>query len=270
MEEGYDLWIELLDSIYHFCEVASATIPVPFLDIYSGFKSALDTYQKDNDITYLSLLQMHIAQLNPLIVAEKSYMRVARYRYFLIDEFQDTSLSQWNSLKPILEEVLSQGGLLFCVGDPKQTIYRWRGSQPNIFQMLYNSFNANIKEFVLDKNWRSNREVVEFNNRLFSGLAGLKTILVDKLLDTDMMNSLAHNFSPERVEQKPTMPGSGKVELIGVKELNDIDDYVEAVYSVIQDRPELSDICVLVRTNSHARDVLLGLSRKGIPVISDE
>ncbi|MFN4217544.1 MAG: UvrD-helicase domain-containing protein, partial [Brevinematales bacterium] len=55
------------------------------------------------------------------------YMRLGdRYRYFFIDEFQDTSRLQWENLSPLIEEAVANGGKTYLVGDPKQAIYRWR------------------------------------------------------------------------------------------------------------------------------------------------
>ncbi len=269
---GYGLWTEFLESLYEFCEAASVSIPMPFVEVYSAFKAILDSYQKENDVTYLNLLQMHISQLDPMVVAEKSYIRVSRYRCFLIDEFQDTSLSQWTALHPILEELLSQGGLLFCVGDPKQTIYRWRGSRPDMFQLLKQAFNADFREFILDTNWRSSREVVEFNNRIFSIGKEIEARFDNGHLDGIYLTYLSECFSPDKVCQQNVRDESGGsgVEFVYWDGLQDIQDYVEAISSILQEGGGYSDVCILVRTNSQARDLLLGLSQKGLPVLSDE
>ena len=50
----------------------------------------------------------------------------SRFKYILIDEFQDTSSLQWNNLIPLIHESLSVGGQNLIVGDAKQAIYRWR------------------------------------------------------------------------------------------------------------------------------------------------
>ena len=99
------------------------------------------------------------------------------YRHFFIDEFQDTSLLQWNNLVPLIENAISQQyqngqqGTLMLVGDVKQSIYRWRGGLPEQFMDLINDGNP----FYLDKeiinlptNFRSKKEIVEFNNEFFT------------------------------------------------------------------------------------------------------
>jgi ATP-dependent exoDNAse (exonuclease V) beta subunit len=62
-----------------------------------------------------------------------------RYRHFFIDEFQDTSEMQWQNLIPLIDNALAgqddygEKGTLMIVGDPKQSIYRWRGGKAEQF-----------------------------------------------------------------------------------------------------------------------------------------
>ena len=56
-----------------------------------------------------------------------------RLRHFLIDEFQDTNDSQWQALRPLVIEALSEGGTLTWVGDVKQAIYGFRGGNSELF-----------------------------------------------------------------------------------------------------------------------------------------
>ena len=52
-----------------------------------------------------------------------------RYRYFFVDEFQDTSRLQWQNLLPLVNNAMASGGEVMLVGDAKQSIYRWRGGE---------------------------------------------------------------------------------------------------------------------------------------------
>ncbi|MDZ7845655.1 MAG: UvrD-helicase domain-containing protein [Owenweeksia sp.] len=56
-----------------------------------------------------------------------------RYRHFFIDEFQDTSLLQWQNLLPLVNNAMAGGGTTLLVGDGKQSIYRWRGGDVSQF-----------------------------------------------------------------------------------------------------------------------------------------
>ncbi|RYD92106.1 MAG: ATP-dependent helicase, partial [Sphingobacteriales bacterium] len=89
-----------------------------------------------------------------------------RYRHFFIDEFQDTSHMQWHNLIPLIdnalagEDIHAGRGTLMLVGDPKQSIYRWRGGRAEQFIELgkeaFNPFsNPDKSTLVLGTNYRS-------------------------------------------------------------------------------------------------------------------
>lgn len=91
------------------------------------------------------------------------------YRHFMLDEFQDTSNLQWRNLKPLLENSLSEGNTSMVVGDVKQSIYRWRNGDWNILaKQLEEDFSLlSCKTNTLDTNWRSSKNIIDFNNIVF-------------------------------------------------------------------------------------------------------
>ena len=89
-----------------------------------------------------------------------------RYQHVMIDEFQDTSTLQWENFRHLVEEILGNGGSTLIVGDVKQSIYRWRNGNWEIMQGLQG--NPSIKPLV--RNFRSRKEIVGFNLRLFDYL----------------------------------------------------------------------------------------------------
>jgi ATP-dependent helicase/nuclease subunit A len=92
-----------------------------------------------------------------------------RYENFMIDEFQDTSLIQWKNFKPLIENSMAQGFDNLVVGDIKQSIYRWRNSDWRILGTLLNDReNDRIKSIPLETNWRSCRNIIRFNNSMFT------------------------------------------------------------------------------------------------------
>ena len=92
-----------------------------------------------------------------------------RLDHLLIDEFQDTSLVQWRALGPLAETALSQGGTLFFVGDRKQSIYGFRGGNPELFDTVASGLERfGVRSEPLDTNWRSGRELVDFAGEAFS------------------------------------------------------------------------------------------------------
>lgn len=87
-------------------------------------------------------------------------------RHVMIDEFQDTSQLQWENFKLLLDECLANGEGSLLVGDVKQSIYRWRNSDWNILNDMSGQDPGTVVE-TLDTNYRSDRNIIEFNNELF-------------------------------------------------------------------------------------------------------
>ncbi len=97
------------------------------------------------------------------------------FKHFMIDEFQDTSTIQWNNFKPLIMNSLAEGNPNLVVGDVKQSIYRWRNGD---WQLLHQQVKEElgkykVEEKVLKENWRSAKNVVDFNNELFSKVPGI-------------------------------------------------------------------------------------------------
>ena len=98
----------------------------------------------------------------------------ARIEHALIDEFQDTSLTQFRLLEPLLNEIVSDdsgGRSLLCVGDVKQSLYQWRQAEPELLASLSTRWSV-IRERPLDVSRRSSPEIIETVNATFGALAG--------------------------------------------------------------------------------------------------
>ncbi len=113
-------------------------------------------------------------------VAEALCRMGTRITHFLVDEFQDTSRDHWRALKPLVVEALSTGGSFSWVGDVKQAIYGFRGGDSELFEdishdpELVRMLGCDVDRQTLDCNWRSRREIIEFNNALFSPLEDIE------------------------------------------------------------------------------------------------
>lgn len=114
------------------------------------------------------------------------------YENYLIDEFQDTSISQWNSFYPLLSESLASAGekdVNVLVGDVKQSIYAWRGGDWRLLAYkVQESFINYFKSINLDQNWRSGKTIVNFNNEFFT--------LASTILAENIRNSFPPHLSP--------------------------------------------------------------------------
>ena len=127
---------------------------------------------------------MLISEFNSIISKEIQnqptpfiYERIGeKFKHYFIDEFQDTSVLQWENLIPLLDNSLSaENGTTMLVGDAKQAIYRWRGGKAEQFIDLFNKtkqpFHIEQKVETLDDNYRSFKEIVDFNNGFFKFLS---------------------------------------------------------------------------------------------------
>ena len=108
----------------------------------------------------------------------------SRFERYMIDEFQDTSLREWENFAPLLRNAMAQSPdtSVLLVGDIKQSIYRWRGGDRNILQHYASKMlgATNTQTESLVENWRSLPSVVKFNN-----------ILMQRAVrkDNDLLNS---------------------------------------------------------------------------------
>jgi ATP-dependent helicase/nuclease subunit A len=94
-----------------------------------------------------------------------------QFDHWLLDEFQDTSRVQWSVLKPWLDECIQDDSgtkSVFVVGDPKQSIYGWRGGEPRLFEELKGTYPGAFNEQIMAQSWRSRPAVLELVNQVCS------------------------------------------------------------------------------------------------------
>jgi ATP-dependent exoDNAse (exonuclease V) beta subunit len=143
----------------------------------------LDNYKKSDNVVLISEFNKLISDLLKNEEAPYIYERIGnRYKHFLLDEFQDTSLLQWTNLIPLVHESLGNLNQNLIVGDPKQSIYRFKNGLAEQFVSLPKIYNPendpNIaqksayfeqmgEKISLKQNFRSKQEIVAFNNLFF-------------------------------------------------------------------------------------------------------
>lgn len=110
------------------------------------------------------LLNKIIDDCDTPFIYERTGLMIENY---MIDEFQDTSILQWKNFLPLIHNSLSNGNKSLVVGDVKQSIYRWRNSDWKLLDSQIYQDIPNINEENLDTNWRSDENVIKFNNALF-------------------------------------------------------------------------------------------------------
>jgi len=199
-----------------------------------------------------------------------------RFKHYLIDEFQDTSMLQWSNLTPLISHALESGesetdqGSLLLVGDPKQSLYRWRGADPDKFISLLNEENPftipkSIKN--LPKNYRSCNEMVSFNNKFFE--------YVSKQFEFQENAQIYSSGAKQELNKKKGgyvsvefIKNSGKNKSFSeqhflIKTLKIISENIYRGFMYL-------DQCVLVRNKKQQALVVEFLINQKIPVVSSE
>ncbi|PHQ57854.1 MAG: recombinase RecB [Sulfurimonas sp.] len=139
------------------------------VDIYQKAKKAL--YMEDSELSFSDVTSLVHTILHRLDDSEFLYFRLdAKIEHMLLDEFQDTSITQYEILKPLIEEITSGSGIFengsfFFVGDVKQSIYRFRGGVSALFGTVVEQNATEVQKLLT--NYRSQKEVIEFVNRSF-------------------------------------------------------------------------------------------------------
>ena len=133
------------------------------IEILKKLDNKINIYKKDNDsYEFIDIAKLAIKLLkeNPLICEELKN----KYKEILIDEYQDT-----NDLQDIFISLIANNNL-YMVGDIKQSIYRFRNANPNIFKSKYEDYSKSVSGLKIDlnKNFRSRRQVIDNINLIFN------------------------------------------------------------------------------------------------------
>ena len=189
-----------------------------------------------------------------------------RYEHFLLDEFQDTSNVQWMNFYPLLFESNSNDRDNLIVGDVKQSIYRWRGSDWKLLDKTVPSSFPGHDEEVLDTNYRSLANVVKFNNCFFRSAAEI----LDNMTPTQKYGSISKIYSDVKQQVGKKSSETGSVSLTFCDKDLELQKVLEAVNEAVSHGASLSEIAVLVRSNIIGENVASFLIDNGISVVTDD
>ena len=188
-----------------------------------------------------------------------------RFRHFLLDEFQDTSTVQWENFLPLLRESDSTGGTNLVVGDVKQSIYRWRGSDWELLDREVQRTFPSAETKPLDENWRSASKIVSFNNRFFAYAANYLQRQFD-----GAPYSIADIYADVTQTAKSSEPQEGCVRVTYCDKEETLSKVEASLREAKAAGASWGDMAVLVRKNDLGERVAATLVAGGIPVISDE
>ena len=142
--------------------LSSKETVITILEIVKSYLNEVEKYKKENNIytfSDISRLSIKILKENESVRNELKYS----FKEIMIDEYQDT-----NDVQDIFISMIANNNV-YMVGNIKQSIYRFRGSNPNIFKEKYSNYSKNIGGYKIDliKNFRSRYEVLDNINKVF-------------------------------------------------------------------------------------------------------
>ncbi|MEY8849564.1 UvrD-helicase domain-containing protein [Psychroserpens sp. XS_ASV72] len=266
---------EIKRLVYYSKFLKNAINNITPLSVLGVIKNSLEELKQEEDLLLISEFNSII---NDEIINQPApfiYERIGgKFKHYFIDEFQDTSILQWENLIPLIDNAISgenlrgETGSAMLVGDAKQAIYRWRGGYAEQFINLYSKtrhpFSVDQTVKNLPNNFRSHQTIVEFNNAFF-----------DHISDFAFSNEQHHHIY-KKAKQTATSKKEGFVELSFLTVDKDTKDqlHFEAVLSNIEKAMSngfsLKDICIIVRRKKEGIAIAEFLKEHDIPIISSE
>ena len=283
------LWRRLRGEIHDLCFLEAHSMFNPYVILFQELLSRFQRLSQRDDVLFLEELNRRAASLfeDNFMTVEELYFRLCvRFRHYLMDEFQDTSLAQWRNLSLMVQEGLGSGGSLFYVGDKKQAIYAFRGGESRLFDALQRqlvAFNVEIKN--LDKNYRSCPQIVAFNNRVFS-VDNLSAFLERRLQDAQEhkrdevhfsevdFEAMANTFAGAHQTPVKDAP-AGVVRVVHLQgrvkqeRMQDLRGMLLPLVADLRGRFALKDIAILTRGNQEVEEITQWLLQAGINAQSE-
>lgn len=280
--------------------------------LLSGIRKEMDRLNRDNARFMLSNTQ---TTLNQMIKgggndAPFIFEKIGAYiSHIMIDEFQDTSTIQWDNFKVLLEECLSHVDTSvkddmnlihnLIVGDVKQSIYRFRSGDWRLLNEIKDEFDdTKLNIETLDTNWRSQRNIIAFNNVFFKKAINIVAedimpedanrrdaflkendiplILKEKMTDFSMKLKHAYDDVAQEIPANKPQCGLVKVELLpfeGEEFVNEAMDHaLYYIKGLTQQGANQADICIIVRDNKEATLIANYFAQKApeLRIISDQ
>ncbi|WP_052172462.1 UvrD-helicase domain-containing protein [Psychroserpens jangbogonensis] len=269
-----DAFLKTKKAVFQIKFLKNALNNITPLSVLGAIKKTLDELKEEDNLLLISEFNAIInkeikEQPTPFI-----YERIGeKFKHYFIDEFQDTSVLQWENLIPLVDSAITgqslkgETGTAMLVGDAKQAIYRWRGGRAEQFIDLYsegNPFHIDKTVRNLPSNYRSFKSIVEFNNTFFNHISEFA------------FSNPQHQHIYENAHQELIFENEGYVDLsflnIDNEDKNEV--YCEAVLNSIK-KAELNgfllkDICIIVRRKKEGIAIAEYLSGKNYSIISSE
>lgn len=229
--------------------------------------------REENSFEFADISHYTIEILENFPQVRQEYQK--RFHEVMVDEYQDT-----NHIQERMLELLSNGHNRFMVGDIKQSIYRFRQADPQIFNEKFHTFNQDNKEgqlILLKENFRSSSEVLNATNDVFKHLMdeevgeisydGMHQLIFG---NTDLQAN-PENKAEVLLYDKDDDGDSDEEELATNKLTGEMRMVIKEILHLHNDKGvPFKDIALLTAARSRNNQVLLALSEYGIPVKTDD
>lgn len=232
-----------------------------YLGVLYYINISMEEFRDENNIIPLNatneILNRIIGKDEVPFIYERTGVQL---HHFLLDEFQDTSRLQWENLQPLLAQSDSQKFENLIIGDAKQSIYRFRNADPELInsqvkidfpftRVLPDDLSTEQARADVNANWRSSREVVQFNNTIFKSLA---PILDDEEPDNSTIFRSLYSNTVQAIRKKD-LPGYVEIDF---KSKNGFDTLGEKIMDLLSRNYKQSDIAILVNLNSDGKTAI--------------
>ena len=253
------------------------------LRLLHAISEAVDEINKDTNRFMLSNTQSLLSTLMKDTDTPFVFEKMGAYlKHIMIDEFQDTSTIQWTNFRKLLDNCMAQiESHNLIVGDVKQSIYRWRqGDWKLLNNIEYDFSEEQIKIEPLETNYRSEENIIRFNNAFFTQ-AVIQTV---KELESDDIKGASQLIEAyKEIEQKPRKDdGKGSVHIKlfpydkkAVSEYyeNVLNELVSNIRELLSRGYKQKDIAILVRSKGVIQDIadkFQGEFGTDVSIVSDE
>jgi ATP-dependent exoDNAse (exonuclease V) beta subunit len=202
-------------------------------------------------------------------------------QHLLLDEFQDTSLGQWNVIRPFANAITEKVNDLrsfFCVGDMKQAIFGWRGGVAEIFDLVDDQLPNLEPAAKLTASYRSSQPIIDLVNDVFLKIKQYQC-------KDDVVNEAIYgwtNWFESHSTERKELPGFVSIEMAadapeelkrtGIDFIKDnnrnkklYNKTIRRIKELCRSIPDHHDIGVIVRTNKEVRDLIGRLQAEGVP-----
>mgnify|MGYP000078056342 FL=1 len=252
------------------------------LRLLHAISEAVDEINKDTNRFMLSNTQSLLCTLMKDSDTPFVFEKMGAYlKHIMIDEFQDTSTIQWNNFRKLLDNCMAQvDSHNLIVGDVKQSIYRWRQGDWKLLNNIEHDFTKEqIKIEPLDTNYRSEENIIRFNNAFFKQ-AVLQT--VNELESEEIQGATELVEAYKEIEQKPRKDngkGCVRIKLFRYDSKNASDykqkilnELIENIRQLLDQGYKQKDIAILARSKTVIPDIVDSFQNidKDVSLVSDE